>query len=342
MKPKIDVVAEFVPYCAIGWLAEQTVQALWRSGFDVRAVGPVVDGQWDSHVSGLIKDLNATERRKGATTVWIGPLDQVVRSGHDNIVITGWETTALPAAVVPALCGARAVLVWGKWGAEVFKASKVTAPVHAFPLGVDSQHFYYDASIVPRRTIFLTAGRTAHGYGRKGVDIVMLAFLMAFPSDENVVLQVKIQPDCPITDVGSPRIQLIREWLAPKDMGRWYREGSVFVCASNGEGWSLHCHEALACGRPIIAPNFSGLTEFFRPDVNGWTVRHKLVPAQGWYKHAGKCGQIDIYHLAERMRYVHDNCTEVVVFGAVGAQQVAHLTIDNMHNKLVRLVSKYV
>jgi glycosyltransferase involved in cell wall biosynthesis len=39
----------------------------------------------------------------------------------------------------------------------------------------------------------------------------------------------------------------------------------------------LHLIEAMACGRPVITPNYSGLTAFFEPSL-GYPVDYDLKP----------------------------------------------------------------
>lgn len=339
---KIDVIAEFTPYTAIGKLAEHVVLALQAKGHKVGAVGKMVDGQWGSRVhqdvlACAVKGLNLT-----ALPIWVGPLVKAAEAPTGSIVVTGWESDTVPSNLAHPLRRAAAVLTWGRWTAATLQKARLHVPVHAFQLGVDLDVFCPLPQVRPRRTTFLAAGRTTHGRFRKGVDLVMLAFLYAFPSDrEEVVLQVKIQPDCPLTHLRSGRIQAIAEWLGDEQMASWYRQGSAFVCASQGEGWGWHAHEALACGVPLIAPHFGGLTEFFQPDHNGWKVPYKLVPATQLHEKAGKWAQPDFYALAERMRYVHENPAEAAVFGTVGMHSVAKLDIANMHKQLVAAIERY-
>lgn len=52
------------------------------------------------------------------------------------------------------------------------------------------------------------------------------------------------------------------------------------VIPSHGEGWGRPHVEAMACGVPLIATNWSGPTEYLTPD-NGYPlgIEKDLVPA---------------------------------------------------------------
>jgi glycosyltransferase involved in cell wall biosynthesis len=203
-------------------------------------------------------------------------------------------------------------------------------------------------SSFPRSTVFLTAGRSAHGLSRKGLDQVICAFLQAFPYDEDVVLQVKIQEDCPVIPVSSPKVQIIRDWMSKEEMARWYRQGLVYVSGSKGECWGFHTHEAMACGRAVIGAHFGGVTEYFNKH-NGYVVPHKLIKADAMvHQHdntfapmAGRWAQMSTDDLVAAMQYVHKNPVDAFLRGLVAANDVAHLTREAMYSTYAKLILRY-
>jgi glycosyltransferase involved in cell wall biosynthesis len=54
------------------------------------------------------------------------------------------------------------------------------------------------------------------------------------------------------------------------------------VIPSHGEGWGRPHLEAMSCGRPVLATNWSGPTAFMRHGDTGYLigVEDQLVPAE--------------------------------------------------------------
>lgn len=46
--------------------------------------------------------------------------------------------------------------------------------------------------------------------------------------------------------------------ISDKDLGLIYNSADVFVNTSTSEGWGMPIHEAMACGLPVLVPNFGG------------------------------------------------------------------------------------
>jgi glycosyltransferase involved in cell wall biosynthesis len=169
------------------------------------------------------------------------------------------------------------VMVPSQWNLDNFRRCGVTVPMEVVPLGFDRTTYSADDSF-PEVCTFGTAGALSAGGLRKNVGQVINLFRKAFPTESDVRLRVKISPDSPAVEThGDPRIDLIHAILPHADMLAWYRSLSAFVNTSFGEGFGLHLIEAMACGRPVITPNYSGLTAFFEPSL-GYAVDYELQP----------------------------------------------------------------
>jgi GT2 family glycosyltransferase len=82
----------------------------------------------------------------------------------------------------------------------------------------------------------------------------------------------------------------------------------------------LHLLEAMACGRPVIAPKFSGSTEYMTND-NSYPVKYTLVPASCDHKlYKGLWSQTDSDSLVEAMRRVYNNPDECEEKGTLAAE----------------------
>lgn len=59
--------------------------------------------------------------------------------------------------------------------------------------------------------------------------------------------------------------------FADYDMATLYRSADCFVISTRGEGWGMPILEAMACGLPAIATNWSSQVDFFN-ETNGYPV----------------------------------------------------------------------
>ena len=197
----------------------------------------------------------------------------------NTALFTMWETDALPAPCVRTLNKAGLVIVPSRWSVDCFRRSGVTAPMEVAPLGCDQLVYNADGSF-PEICTFGTAGALAAGGVRKNAQRMIDLFRRAFPGEKNVRLRVKISPSSPAIEThDDPRIDVIRAVLPHAELANWYRSLTAYVNGSFGEGFGLHLIEAMACGRPLITSNYSGLTAFFEPSL-GYAIDYKLVPVK--------------------------------------------------------------
>ena len=197
----------------------------------------------------------------------------------NTALFTMWETDALPASCVRTLNKAGLVIVPSRWSIDCFRRSGVTAPMEVAPLGCDQLVYNADGSF-PEICTFGTAGALAAGGVRKNAQRMIDLFRRAFPAEKNVRLRVKISPSSPSIEThDDPRIDVVRAVLPHAELAAWYRSLTAYVNGSFGEGFGLHLIEAMACGRPLITANYSGLTAFFEPSL-GYAIDYKLVPVK--------------------------------------------------------------
>lgn len=195
-----------------------------------------------------------------------------------SAIFTMWETDRIDPAHVAVLNRAGLVVVPSQWGVDCFRDCGVTVPMAVAPLGYDPLVFNPGNAPFPEFCTFGTAGALAAGGLRKNAQKVIDLFRAAFPTETDVKLRVKITPSSPSVETyDDPRVEVIRAVLPHGDLADWYRSLTAYVNASTGEGFGLHLIEAMACGRPLITPNYSGLTAFFDPSL-GYAVDYDRVP----------------------------------------------------------------
>ncbi len=254
-------------------------------------------------------------------------------------IYTMWETDTLPPADAATLNAAGVVIVPSRWQVDCFRRSGVTAPIEVAPLGYDPLVFHDDGS-EPQVCTFGTAGALVAGGMRKNAQRMIDLFRRAFPTERDVRLRVKISPTSPVVDThDDPRVDLIRTTLPYPQLAAWYRSLTAYLNGSFGEGFGLHLIEAMACGRPIITANYSGLTAFFDPTV-GYAVPHTLVPVNNDV-YTGHWADPDDDGLIARMREVYADQPAALRVGRRAAVRASNFTWRKSGRKIVDVLRKH-
>lgn len=139
--------------------------------------------------------------------------------------------------------------------------------------------------------VFLAVGKWE---SRKGFDVLVRAYAAAFCNsrarppllvlklsgyhgDVNAALPALVaaaNATCP----GS--LYVITDHIATTDMPALFRSATALVQPSRGEGWGRPHAEAMACGTPVIATDWSG-PQAFVDDSVGWLLRNEgLKPVE--------------------------------------------------------------
>ena len=247
-----------------------------------------------------VRALQHAPLRLDVPQVVYAPADRFSKnSGSYRIGFTMLEVDRLPPNWVAQANQMDELWTPTAWGAATFAASGVTRPVHVVPLGVDPARF---APMPPRqaltdRTVFLAVFEWGE---RKGWDILLRAYRRAFRADDPVLLVLKV--DCRVATAspaqqlataapaGGPPVALIyNQPLGGVQLRELYNSADCFVLPTRGEGWGMPCLEAMACGVPAIATDWSGSTAFVNA-ANGYPLPIRgLVPANQehpYYRHA--------------------------------------------------------
>ena len=257
----------------------------------------------------------------------------------DTALFTMWETDALPPDCVRMLNRTGLVIVPSRWGADCFRHSGVTAPIEITPLGCDQLVFNADGSF-PDICTFGTAGALSAGGLRKNAQRMIDLFRRAFPTARDVRLRVKITPSSPNLDTRDDgRIDVVRAVLPHAELAGWYRSLTAYVNGSFGEGFGLHLIEAMACGRPLITADYSGLTAFFEPAL-GYAVDYKLVPVNNDI-YIGHWAEPSDDALVAAMRRVYGNGAEARELGERSAARAKNFSWKSAGRQLHAALSKH-
>lgn len=321
-------------YTGYGQHCLEVAKYFLRKGRDV-SVRPI--HQWEdfgSKIPEWVKPYLRYEPHPWPTELILYTTYHVPNPKKRNIYFTMWETDTLHDQGREHMNQAELVIVPCLWNLESFTKAKIRPPIERVPLGVNTDVFQPKPMKMVGPTIFGAAGRLKHGKTRKGVNQVIDMFRKAFPKERDVELWIKSFPDEKELSVPEDkRIVVNRNYLTDEELAKWYAGLTCFVSAARGEGWGLMQQQAMACGRPVVAPIYGGLREFMNTE-NSYAVPFDVVPADENYSGHGKWAVVKEDAMIDMMRFVHKDRLVADAKGMLASVQTNLLT---WHNSCVRL-----
>lgn len=322
-----------------GNLTTDTAEALILGGVNVECVPQVrcVPQELPSSVADMIQESSGIKFKLLTRDVHNISDGDWRYFAQDNQVICQYiyETDKIPEQGVRNLNQCHQVISASRWGANVMRDSGVTTPIAVVPLGVDLEHY----PVTPLRLdpfVFGAAGQLSGGGTRKNLDMIIRAFELAFPGLENVRLQLKVFPGDRL-DSTNDRIDVCHARISQTELTQWLSDITVYVSAHGAEGWGYWLHQAMAMGRPVIGPMWSGETEYLNHQ-NGYAVEYDLVPATGCYKGNGKQARVKLESLAARMWQAYEHRDELLRKARLAAESARQFNQTRYRRELVNAV----
>ena len=169
--------------------------------------------------------------------------------------------------------------------------SGIKIPVKTIGNGVDLPANYN--SLLPYKLKTTKGVKFLHissAFPRKGVDILLEAYFMAFSSQDDVCLVLKTFPNIhnnveeQIKSLkeqhnNPPEIELINEDIPSDKLYGLYKAADCYVHVARGEGFGLPVAEAMLCKIPVIVSPNTGLSDFCNKDT-ALLVDYEMEPAQ--------------------------------------------------------------
>jgi len=246
-----------------------------------------------------------------------------------------WELAHFPDDWLPAFD-----LVDEIWVASRFIESTLRPltrkPIHRVALPVEvslSRRFERAAFDLPDQRFAFLFSFDFHSFAaRKNPIGTIDAFRRAFPrGDEPVLLVVKsinghrapeLLAQIQACAAQDPRIRLIDRFLDAEQAMGLLSVVDCYVSLHRAEGFGLGMAEAMALGKPVIATDYSGNTDFTTAD-NSCLVPAPLVPVQA-HEYPFGAGQVwadpDLDAAAEHMRRLVDDPAHAQRIGQAGAR----------------------
>ena len=240
------------------------------------------------YIGDLVENIdvkNSEELAKAVQTesdkdinIWFWQHPEIQHFKGTNVVWAIFESDKLPNYLIEYY-QKYAQLLWvpSQWGKEVLINNGIEeSMIDVVPEGVDANQYHpyvrgsIDKTGEPFR--FLTIGKFE---ARKGYKELLEAFKLAFDNSPEVELVIKadyfLDPENKkqqciqlINEFGLTNVKLIWGELTTVQLFELYNFADVYVTSTRAEGWGLPIIEAAATGLPIIAPFYSGHTEFLK------------------------------------------------------------------------------
>jgi len=201
-------------------------------------------------------------------------LNNPMSPGASPIRFTMWEPDALPESA-RGYRAAKSLIVPCAMNVRLFRESGFRGPIHLVQLWGEAQW-----SPLPKsdQFKFITIGRDSGVKSRKGICELIEYFSLAFPSEKDVRLTIKSNPDCFRRPISDSRIEIIYEDFAKEQYEQMLSEHHCGVFLSGLEGWGYPAAEMMAAGRPNIIVPWGGHAEFATAE-NSWLLDYTLAPA---------------------------------------------------------------
>ena len=241
----------------------------------------------DDFITGAVNNMINLELDRPHVKIWHQHdlFQRVGRGKHFGFPI--FELTEFDVRELTSMSHCDELLVCSEWAKEVVNKS-VGLKTSVVPLGVDTEIFYPSRLLNSEKTIFFNCGKWEK---RKGHDILGECFNKAFTKTDNVELWMMCDnPFLPEdkknsweslykTSGLSDKIRLIPRQQHHQDVARLMNMVDCGVFPARAEGWNLELLEMMACGKHVIATNYSAHTEFCSPVNSRLVNTHNLETA---------------------------------------------------------------
>jgi glycosyltransferase involved in cell wall biosynthesis len=301
MSEKILYIGPLKDFSGYAHAARDYIRALDKAGCNLVTRAVTYDGgryKFSAREEELFgRDTNGVDIVIQQTT----PNETQRKPGVFNVNYFAWETDRVPVEWVNQLNQMDLVLVPCDANVIACRKSGVMVPVEKIPHTFDTSKYKrevppYQIHGMDKRFKFLGICQYAR---KKGVDPLLKAYFSEFRSTDKVLLILKmymtpndgeeqknylaglINEMKDFLRIGDyAPVLLLNQVMSDAEIERLYLACDAYSLPSRGEGWSITHFDAMGYGKPPIAVNWAGPTEFVTKDT-GWLVDYNMSPVCG-------------------------------------------------------------
>ena len=269
--------------------------------------------------------------------------------GRQNIGLWWWELEQFPKRWQAAFEPYQEIWTQSKFCQQsIARAAKVPVRLFPHPVWLDEASFQADRprfQLAPDDCVFLFSFDFMSFFERKNPLAVIQAFRLAFGDSRLATLLIKfINGHCSPAGVqclkaaaAGLNVRFFGENLSRTQMLSLLASSDCYVSLHRSEGFGQGMAEAMFLGKPVIATNYSGNTDFMTAD-NSFLVRYRMIELErnyGPYERGNVWADADVQHAAEQMRFVHDHRD---LARARGCRAAADIRARHSHEAVGRLM----
>lgn len=237
--------------------------------------------------------------------ILFGKPDRIATLGTNyKISYAMYETTDVPRMWKTDIGNFDEIWVPNQFCVELFR--KYNPHVKVVPWGYDET--LYNRRGKKEKKGYFEFGSVGVMSRRKGVDVLVRAFSMAFPDQTDVFLTIKTRNTKWMPKIEDNRIAVIDEDWSDDELADFYHRLDCLVQSHRGEGVCMPPLEAAACGTPVIVTNWSGPTDYidncgiYGLNISGLTASDGMESGR-----ATNWAEPDVNHLVDLMRFMYED-----------------------------------
>lgn len=256
--------------------------------------------------------------------------------GRRNVGYWFWELSRFPPVYSKAFSFFDEIWVASKFCLDSISSVSPIPVVNVppglsfeMPRGLDTNPF----GIRAEDFVFLYVFDGASSIHRKNPAGVVTAFRKAFPGDgpERLILKTVNARTSQVEALHrlsrGARVDVITHYVSRPAVLDLIAVSDCYVSLHRSEGFGLTLLEAMSLGKPVIATNYSGNSDFLQ-EANGYPIGYRLVPIRrnlGPYGRGNVWADPDLDQAAAAMRRVRERTAEATAKGARAAEDVCAL-----------------
>lgn len=241
--------------------------------------------------------------------------------GRYNLIYFFWEESSVPREWIDDFNILDGMLVPTNFVKDVLIKSGVKTIIEVIPTGVEIDPFQKNTPPMrintDKKFLFLNVGS---GFPRKGIDVLLEAYVKEFSKEDDVCLVLKTFPNPhnktseqikSIVRSDGPEVIHIDTDISQEELASLYKKCDCCVSPTRGEGFGLTMAEAMLCKIPVITTNYGGHLDFCNEE-NSYLINFELKPSNTHLREEYSLehslwAEPDVDHLCHLMRHVYEN-----------------------------------